>query len=393
MTQHSVNLGRRRCLLLAAGALGAWGLGCRERKVASVQGPERARERDAIERPEGPVNRDRGYMPARFARHGRIEGLALGQGQLAQRVRGGVRIWNTSTWKIAALHEFQSVSALGALANGDFVVIGKEDGQGFAQRLPLRGRPTRARFAAHAGKGFRIFYADPLSQDRFWLLDRDQSGASFHDLSGRDGSDGWVRSLGSISFMYDGLSDSVVLGDGSFVSPIAPGLQMNGPASAQRTAPMHRVRWDFPDGKLLAPGPGADSVWAASRAGELRLIRVRAGEPARTERTLQLGGSLFQLDAAPGVVAALQLLPGEADSETWSLRVVDEEGRTLFGAEPPPVPPVSPDDRAAVSDSPQGHVLANRSLRADRKFVALGGPERLSVWDVRSGKLVVDQIG
>jgi hypothetical protein len=169
------------------------------------------------------------------------------------------------------------------------------------------------------------------------------------------------------------------LRDGAFVCRSANGIVRKAPRGAKSEL---KLPPSIPEPFRLLPAPRLDEVFAVSRAGEVVHVRLERGTP-------ELGR--FQLPAPPfAAVANAEALafilvspPAPGVPRRWSLLVTDLTGQARFGTD-------LAEKGASAGEDWMEAIIEDKNLAISESgpLVAVGGADRVQVWDYEKSALV-----
>jgi len=170
----------------------------------------------------------------------------------------------------------------------------------------------------------------------------------------------------------------VGLNDGSFLFTAGSDLTRFFPAgkSVKGPAPVDSANvW------RLLPAPRIDRAWLATVDGNLKLLDFN--RDFAVVGSLQLGETPFDIAVDGERMAVVSTTQGPNQPRRWAVTLLDTEGKRLFEHELPPAQRPDQDDWVAQEIRNRGVVLA-----PNRPWLAVGGPDSVTVWRTDNGKVV-----
>ncbi|MEP7050505.1 MAG: hypothetical protein ABJB12_09145 [Pseudomonadota bacterium] len=295
--------------------------------------------------------------------------LALGAGRLLQAAVNKVVVRDAKSGEVIVEAPLDAVSALGQGSDGSLFALALSGGVRF---LP---RQNTAKPFPHVTffPGSELF---PDLQDPTHFFVHLPNDAQLYRYS-FEAEGGAVLPIDA-EFDIPGCTSSVnLLRDGAFVCSTG--------SSIVRKAP-HGLKTEFklPLGVAeplrLLPAKRLDEVYAVSRSGEVAHLRLAAGTPLLAR---------FQLPAPPfaalgnGQVLAFVLVtpPEPSEPRHWKLLITDLDGEPRFQTE-------LPERSAAADENWLEGVVSDKNLAISwtGPEVAVGGAERVQLWDYTQGR-------
>lgn len=295
--------------------------------------------------------------------------LVAGKGRLGQLGLDVLAVWDTQRWTLATRIPLENPRGACALADGSLAAL--------AVPRALVGNAALHHLAADSLKpavytGYvpnsslamsRLFAAGAPRQVLVVSPNRSYN-LTLHQLV----EGGKLDAVGHIPLDGNEHQTMAGLGDGSVIFQTGGVLSRLVVGQAVRS---YTLPADIPPILHLAPGPEPDQVWATSRDGSLRRLKLAA--PVVTLDLVRPGAEMiYHMDAVAGHVAVV-LVDQPAEGTRWTLAVYNAAGKERWRT---PLHPVQ---------------VADYFVRVSPAFVAFGDAEQLNVWDIQSGKLLMNQ--
>lgn len=291
----------------------------------------------------------------------RLVGRLSGDGVVFRSVEDGAEV---------ARHAVPRAAAIAALPDGSWVVLADGGGR-TVYRYDVAGAPTGSFTVPEAPTATRLLADD----GGFWIATT--RGAVRYPVTPTMGS--VYVSTARLEKEPPSPVSLTRLADGALAGVLSGAVRRWEGEAAKGSWPLPK---DLAAPVRLAAGQATDEVWLAPWTGALR--RARLGDALEELVSVPTQGNVWAVDAAGGVVAALELELADAALQaagpgTWRLRVFGEDGAVKLEL-------VLPSRGARVLDE-----APNRGLRLspDGKVVAVGGPGELGAWRVADGGVVV----
>ncbi len=295
--------------------------------------------------------------------------LAFGPGRLLQATAGKVVLRDVTDGRVLA---DAPLEAFRAMARGT-------DGALFAL-----GRDRSVRFEAAAPKGFphatffpgSSLFPDLEHPDHFYVYDSEQASLYRYSFEAEGGA---LLPIDAQFSLEGCVSALALLRDGAFVCRSSGGIARRAPRGRKSEV---KLPAGVAEPLRLLPAKRLDELFSVSRSGEVTHLRLENGTPV-------LGH--FQLPAPPFAASAnadalafiLVSPPAPGAPRHWALLVTDFDGQPRFQTDLVEKSASAGDDwlQALVEDK-------NLAISEYDPLVAVGGGEKVWVWDYAKGRQV-----
>ena len=299
--------------------------------------------------------------------------ITFSKDRIAQLGDNELVVRSVKDWQVSARVPVEDARAVTTLADGTLLAVGGrglyhlEHGAGSAKLYP--------RVPLLPGS---LVFGDRREKQQFWVLQTLSSALSRYELT---------QSAGSLLGMADffeleglGRGPFVVLKDGSFLYAVANRLERVFPRGKQTKLELPRQSGEV--WRLLTTRR-IDQVWVARSRGALELVQI--APQLNVVRSIEQPLPPYDVASSDSYVASLCIETPAGQARRFTLIVWDAQGhqKLKLGLSSDPAPGRG-DDWVSVVTREKTLALSNNP-----PFVAIGGPTRLSVWDVKSGRQVL----
>ena len=300
---------------------------------------------------------------------GQVSRLAWGAGRLLQAAKNQVILRDAKSGNVIAQAPLDAVSALGQGSDGSLFALARSGGVRF---LP---RQNAGKAFAHVTffPGSELF---PDLEDPDYFFVHLPNDAQLYQYS-FEAEGGAVLPI-EAQFEIPGCqSDLSLMRDGAFVCSTGSSIVRKAPRGA-------KTEFKLPPGVgdplRLLPAKRLDELYAVGHAGEVLHLRLAAGTPIVGR--FQLPAPPFAaLGSGEALAFVLVSLPEPARPRHWTLLVTDLDGQPRFQTE-------LPEQSAPAGDDWLETVVADKNLAISwtEPLVAVGGADRVRVWDYAQGR-------
>jgi hypothetical protein len=296
--------------------------------------------------------------------------LAFAGDRLAQIVDDGVLLWHGDTLAASVKVPLSEPQGMAALADGSITVVHTpSDGRKLCRIAPMQStlgdcHPTEI------GEPRRLTFVGAAAKDELWLR-APTSGQQLTRwrMPAGGGALERIHAVPVIDKAYDTL---LAIGDGSCVYTDGYNLYRAGSAPAPE-----RFEGTTQAIQLIARGPQPGTVWIAGKEFGLRSVRLTNPLTVVVDLPAAEQTQPIAIAGSGSRVAVLWASVQDLRNPTYTLRVYDSDGKIVLET----VPSWQPKTREEAQ-----HV--SLALRGER--LAMGNSERLTVWVVPSGRVLVD---
>jgi len=297
--------------------------------------------------------------------------LAFAGDRLAQLVGDGVVLWRSDTLASSSKVPLSEPQGLAALADGSIVVLhAPSDGRKLCRIAPKQtttsdchpleiGEPRRLTFVGAAAATDEVWLRAPTNGQPLGRWRMPAGGGPLER----------VHAVPVIDKAYDTL---VALGDGRCAYTDGYNLYRVGPAPAPE-----RFEGTTQAVQLIARAPEPGTVWIAGEELGLRLVRVSNPSTVVVDLPPVAKTQPIALAGNGSRVAVLWANVQDLRNPAYTLRVHRGDGNVVLET----VPTWQPKTREEA-------LLVSLALAGDR--LAMGSSARLTVWDVPSGRVLLD---
>lgn len=300
--------------------------------------------------------------------------ITFARGRLGQLTDSALVIREAGSWQEVARVPVEKPRALTVARDGSFVAISALGILRFdATSRKISSYPRIPWFAGS------LVFPDRLRPLVLWVL-HDLAPALYqYDL---EGSGAQMLAMGQVQALEDFDRRALVgLDDGSFLYTAGDQMRRFFPGGRAFRGPMPVPG---PPVWRLLPTRRLDRVWVARREPILDLIQI---EPTGfyQVRSLELPAAPFDLASNDQYLAQVVLSHRVGAERRWYLRVTDLAGKACLERELSGETPTVHDDWVE-------RLTRNKTVILSRSesWVAVGGPERVTIWDIQTGKVSLD---
>lgn len=319
------------------------------------------------------IERIREHKLTLTARNVPEQRIAFGRSSLGQLTSDALIVRDDKTWKERAKVTITDPRRLLVLAGGGYLAL--SGSSSYLLAPGAKHAEPHPRVTLFPGS---VAFAERSNKNHFWVLHSFDETLYQYQLD---------TAIGSMMGMGDfvelkGFDHRAMVGlkDGSFLYTTQKGFRRFYPKGKRidmKALPGEGKVWRLLTTKRL------DRVWIAQGDGEVVLAQL--GPQLRQIRKIQLPATLFDIASSDSYLAALRVEQPKDGKRRWQLVVYDADGKQLLQVKLPagaPPPPGEDWVRAVTRD--RSVVLARRA-----PLVAVGGPGRVAVWNIKTGKQVL----
>jgi hypothetical protein len=305
----------------------------------------------------------------------RTQRIAFVGQRLAQLTEGELVVVDTNSWQTTLRIPIDEPRALGRSSGAGLVALGRDE----SLWLPAGAKKPQALARVSFFHDSELII-DATRENGFFVLHRLAPALFRYSID--SGSEARL-SIGA-TFELTGKLDAegafTSLEDGSFAYVHGGRLHRAFASGKKRSHPL--PSGSEPVWRLL-PGPRKSEVWIVRLDGRCSLVNVSAAH--RSLRELELGAGAVDIAASNRFVALVRVETPPGARRRFALRVITVTGKPVLDV------PLSAVEVPAAGDDWLEKLLKDHAVVVAERapLVAIGGPGRISVYDVEQGRPVL----
>lgn len=299
------------------------------------------------------------------------EMLAFGARRLVQASFSKVTFRDSEQGEVITEVEIGSVRAVAHGPDGSLFAIGASGGARLEPRLKTARRFPHVPFFPDS----RLL-PDLEGPSHFFVYYAEDSELFFYPFAAQASA---ILPIEASYRLQDCREPLTLLRDGAIVCRTVNGFRRQAPRGSHVEFTFSGFARDDPPVRLL-PGMRLDEFFAVTRKGEV--LHLRLADALVLLARFQLPTPVYAAAASTDALAFVLVSdPQTGQARRWSLLVTDLSGRSRFERNLPGTTPGAEEDwlTAVVQDK-------NLAISTMEPLVAVGGPQRVTVWDYAHGR-------